>query len=250
MVLKISYKLLLVPIRITTYVQHLKYKLGTQLKTNYLCIIEYKKYMSENIKVPVTMYAEMTPNPATMKFVANKHLLINGENLVFESLEQAKGYSPLAEALFQFPFVEAVFMTGNFITVTKTDNVDWDFIVMELREFIREWIFNGKEILIMMPPEKEAVQNIKTDEKIERKPFTPSQYDEQIVDLLNEYVRPAVENDGGAIDYIGFDNGVVTVELKGSCAGCPSSTQTLKGGIEGLLTQNMKGIVTEVVALS
>jgi len=206
--------------------------------------------MSENIKVPVTMYAEMTPNPATMKFVANKHLLINGENLVFESLEDAKGYSPLAEALFQFPFVEAVFMTGNFVTVTKTDNVDWDFIVMELREFIREWIFNGKEILIMMPPVKEAVQNIKTEEKIERKPFTPSEHDEQIVELLNEYVRPAVENDGGAIDYIGFNNGVVTVELKGSCSGCPSSTQTLKGGIEGLLKQNMPDIVTEVVALS
>ena len=73
----------------------------------------------DNIKVPVTMYAEMTPNPATMKFVANKHLLINGENLVFESIEDAKGYSPLAEALFNFPFVESVFMTGNFVTVTK-----------------------------------------------------------------------------------------------------------------------------------
>jgi len=210
--------------------------------------------MSENIKVPVTMYAEMTPNPATMKFVANKHLLINGENLVFESMADAKGYSPLAEALFQFPFVDAVFMTGNFITVTKTDNVDWDFIVMELREFIREWIFNGKEILIMMPPSKDMPgYEDKKDEKgtiIERKTFVASEYDEQIVDLLNEYVRPAVENDGGAIDYIGFENGVVTVELKGSCAGCPSSTQTLKGGIEGLLTQNMKGIVTEVVALS
>ena len=203
----------------------------------------------DNIKVPVTMYAEMTPNPATMKFVANKHLLINGENLVFESTEDAKGYSPLAEALFNFPFVESVFMTGNFITVTKTDNVDWDFIVMELREFIREWIFEGKEILIMMPPTKEESQNIKTETTIERKAFKPSEYDEQIVDLLNEYVRPAVENDGGAIDYIGFENGVVTVELKGSCAGCPSSTQTLKGGIEGLLKQNMPDIVTEVVAL-
>lgn len=203
----------------------------------------------ENTKVPITMYAEMTPNPATMKFVCNKHLLINGENLVFESMDDAKGYSPLAEALFNFPFVESVFMTGNFVTVTKTDNVDWDFIVMELREFIREWIFNGKEILIMMPPVKEASQNIKTETTIERKTFTPSEHDEQIVDLLNEYVRPAVENDGGAIDYIGFENGVVTVELKGSCAGCPSSTQTLKGGIEGLLKQNMPDIVTEVVAL-
>jgi len=210
--------------------------------------------MSENIKIPITIYAEMTPNPATMKFISTKHLLINGENLMFESMAEAKGYSPLAEALFQFPFVNAVFISGNFITVTKTDNVDWDFIVMELREFIREWIFNGKEILIMMPPSKDMPGY--EDKKdgagvvIERQTFAKSEYDQQIIDLLDEYVRPAVENDGGAIDYIGFENGVVTVELKGSCAGCPSSTQTLKDGIEGLLIQNMEGIVTEVVALS
>jgi Fe-S cluster biogenesis protein NfuA len=203
----------------------------------------------ENLKVPVTIYAEMTPNPATMKFVANKLLLINGENLVFESIEDAKGYSPLAEALFNFPFVQSVFMTGDFVTITKTDNVDWDFIVMELRDFIREWIFNGKEILIMIPPTKEVSQDINSDPTIDRKIFNPSQHDEEIINLLNEYVRPAVERDGGAIDYIGFENGVVTVELKGSCAGCPSSTQTLKGGIEGLLKQNMPDIVTEVVAL-
>jgi Fe-S cluster biogenesis protein NfuA len=203
----------------------------------------------ENLKVPVTIYAEMTPNPATMKFVANKLLLINGENLVFESIEDAKGYSPLAEALFNFPFVQSVFMTGDFVTITKTDNVDWDFIVMELRDFIREWVFNGKEILIMIPPTKEVSQDINSDPTIDRKIFNPSQHDEEIINLLNEYVRPAVERDGGAIDYIGFENGVVTVELKGSCAGCPSSTQTLKGGIEGLLKQNMPDIVTEVVAL-
>ena len=206
--------------------------------------------MSDNIKVPVTMYAEMTPNPATMKFVANKHLLINGENLMFESLEEAKGYSPLAEALFQFPFVDAVFLAGNFVTVTKTNNIDWDFIVMELREFIREWIFNGKEILVMMPPKKEATQAVEAEPGIvERKSFEPNEHDEEIMALLDEYVRPAVENDGGAIDYIGFENGVVTVELKGSCAGCPSSTQTLKGGIESLLKANME-VVKEVVALA
>ena len=203
----------------------------------------------ENTKTPVTVYAEMTPNPATMKFVCNKHLLINGENLVFESIEDAKGYSPLAEVLFNFPFVDSVFMASNFVTITKTDNVDWDFIIMELREFIREWISNEKVILTMMPPEKEAGQINKEGSTNEHKVYTPSEYDEQITNLLNEYVRPAVERDGGAIDYIGFENGVVTVELKGSCAGCPSSTQTLKGGIEGLLKQNMPDIVTDVVAL-
>ena len=115
--------------------------------------------MSENIKTPITIYAEMTPNPATMKFICTKHLLVNGENLMFESMEEAKGYSPLAEALFQFPFVSGVFITANFVTVTKTDNVDWDFIVMELREFIREWIFNGKGIITMMPPTKDSSES-------------------------------------------------------------------------------------------
>jgi len=206
----------------------------------------------ENIKVPVTVYAEMTPNPATMKFVANKMLLLTDDNFVFESLEESKGYSPIAEALFNFPFVDSVFLQGNFITVTKTNNVDWDFIAMELREFIRNWIMSGKEVLIMNPNKKVSV--CETDEttnnsNIERKNIAPSEYDEEIIGLLNEYVRPAVENDGGAIDYIGFENGVVTVELKGSCAGCPSSTQTLKGGIEALLKQNLN-YVSEVVALS
>lgn len=216
----------------------------------------------DQIKVPITMYAEMTPNPAAMKFVANKHLILSDENIVFENLEEAKGYSPLAEALFNFPFVESIFMASNFVTVTKTNNVDWDFIVMELREFIRDWIMNGKEVLIMMPPKysKGINVSVETDScntegtetnstNIQRKSFAPSEHDAEIVSLLNEYVRPAVENDGGAIDYIGFKDGIVTVELKGSCAGCPSSTQTLKGGIEGLLKQNTS-YVTKVEALS
>lgn len=201
----------------------------------------------EEKRVPITLYAEMTPNPLTMKFVANKYLMINDQSVTFESAAEAKGYSPLAEALFQFPFVDAVFISGNFVTITKTDNVDWDFIVMELREFVREWLAEGKEVLIMMP----SVNAVSEEEsaKPARRKFAPSDFDEPIVHLLNEYVRPAVENDGGAIDYVGFENGVVTVELKGSCAGCPSSTATLKGGIEQLLKSNLEE-VTEVVALS
>lgn len=198
----------------------------------------------EEKRVPVTLYAEMTPNPLTMKFVANKYLLINDATVEFQSLQEAKGFSPLAEALFQFPFVDSVFIAGNFVTITKTDNVDWDFIVMELREFIREWIADGKDVLVMMPSEK-----TKTASDEARKEFAPSEYDEFIVDLLNEYVKPAVENDGGAIDYVGFENGIVTVEMKGSCSGCPSSTMTLKNGIEQLLKSNLE-VVREVVALS
>lgn len=204
----------------------------------------------EEKRVPITLYAEMTPNPLTMKFVANKYLLINDQTVQFESIEEAKGYSPLAEALFAFPFVDAVFLAGNFVTITKTNNVDWDFIVMELREFIREWLAEGKEVLVMMPSPNAAKPVAEGEKpKAPRKQFAPSEFDEPIMMLLNEYVRPAVENDGGAIEYVGYEDGIVTVELKGSCAGCPSSTATLKGGIESLLKSNLEH-VKEVVALS
>jgi NFU1 iron-sulfur cluster scaffold homolog, mitochondrial len=197
------------------------------------------------MNVPVTVYAEMTPNPTTMKFVANKYLLMTGDSVEFNSKMSAKGYSPLAEALFDFPFVQNVFIAANFVTVTKTDNVPWDFITMELREFVREWLFNGKEVLIQMP--QPAVKDESdTEKKIE---FNPSEFDDPIRALLDEYVRPAVENDGGAIDFLGFENGKVTVVLRGSCAGCPSSTATLKGGIENLLKQHLPE-VTEVVAIN
>jgi Fe-S cluster biogenesis protein NfuA len=197
------------------------------------------------MNIPVTVYTEMTPNPTTMKFVANKYLLISGDSVEFASRKEAKGFSPIAEALFDFPFVKNVFMAANFITITKTDNVPWDFITMELREFIKEWIVTGKDVLIQMPQPKVAENNI-AGEKIE---FNTSDYDDPIKALLDQYVRPAVENDGGAIDFLGFEDGKVTVQLKGSCAGCPSSTATLKGGIENLLKNHLPE-VKEVVAIN
>ena len=196
------------------------------------------------MNVPVTVYAEMTPNPSTMKFVANKHLLGTGDSAEFNSMAETRGFSPLAEELFNLPFVQGVFIASNFVTVTKTDNLSWDFITMELREFIREWLSEGKEVLIQLPS-----KNPKTESESNKviKEFAPSEYDDAIRSLLDEYVRPAVENDGGAIDFRGYDNGIVTVVLKGSCAGCPSSTATLKGGIENLLKQHLPE-VQEVVA--
>ena len=199
------------------------------------------------MKVPVTVYSEMTPNPSTMKFVANKHLLLPGDSVEFKSLKEAKGYSPIAEALFNFPFVAGVFITSNFITVVKTDNVPWDFITMELREFIRNWLSEGKEVLVKMP----EVTNDETDQKNPDRPklkkYKKSDFDAQINELLEKYAKPAVEIDGGAIEFLGFEEGVVTVLLKGACAGCPSSTATLKGGVENLLKQHLPE-VKEVVA--
>jgi Fe-S cluster biogenesis protein NfuA len=197
------------------------------------------------MNVPVTVYTEMTPNPTTMKFVANKYLLISGDSVEFVSRKEAKGFSPIAEALFDFPFVKNVFIAANFITITKTDNVPWDFITMELREFIKEWISAGKDVLIQMPQPK-VTENELAGKKIE---FNASDYDDPIKALLDQYVRPAVENDGGAIDFLGFEDGKVTVQLKGSCAGCPSSTATLKGGIENLLKNHLPE-VKEVVAIN
>jgi len=199
------------------------------------------------MKVPVTVYAEMTPNPSTMKFVTNKHILGIGDSVEFHSMGSAKGYSPFAEELFLLPFVKGIFIASNFVTITKTDNLSWDFITMELREFIREWIADGKEILVQMPPKDEVSTETEEENKAPQKVFAPSEYDDAISDLLDQYVRPAVANDGGAIDFRGFEDGIVTVTLKGSCSGCPSSTATLKGGIEQLLKQHLPE-VKEVVA--
>lgn len=198
------------------------------------------------MNVPVTVYVEMTPNPNTMKFVANKYLLITGESVEFTSKAQAKGYSPLAEELFNFPFVKGVFMAANFVTITKTADMQWDFVQMELREFIKEYLSFGKDVLIRMPENSQPVVN-ETNSVNPTKEYAPSEFDNAIINLLDEYVRPAVENDGGAIEFRNFDNGIVTVLLKGSCAGCPSSTATLKGGIENLLKQHIPE-VTSVVA--
>jgi len=115
---------------------------------------------------------------------------------------------------------------------------------MELREFVRNWITEGKEVLIQMPQQNAPAES---SEDTPKKVYAESEYDDAIRNLLDEYVRPAVANDGGAIDYRGYENGVVTVVMKGSCAGCPSSTQTLKGGIEALLKQHLPE-VTEVIA--
>ncbi|MDG2506390.1 MAG: NifU family protein, partial [Crocinitomicaceae bacterium] len=169
------------------------------------------------MKVPVTVYAEITPNPSTMKFVANKYILPSGESANFTTQAQTKGYSPLAEELFKFPFVDGVFLAANFVTVTKTDNVSWDFITMQLREFIRDWISDCKEILL----QSQEVIVADSSDTIPLPELEASEYDDKITALLDQYVRPAVENDGGAIDYVGYDAGKVVVKMKGSCAGCP-----------------------------
>jgi|TARA_B100000767_G_scaffold216416_1_gene203975 Fe-S cluster biogenesis protein NfuA len=202
---------------------------------------------------PVTIYAEMTPNPNTMKFVAD-HMLVNpGDVVEFLSALDAKGNSTLAEALFNFPFVTRIFITQNFVTVYKNDLVEWSDISLELREFIREWLSVNEEPVQNIPELEilETVSESKQKTTTNIAPVINTEMDQKIVDLINEYIQPAVEQDGGAIHFQSFDtdSGQVTVILKGSCSGCPSSTATLKGGVENLLKTHIPEI-TEVVALN
>lgn len=179
----------------------------------------------------ISVYTEATPNPATMKFIVNK-LLINGsvDYATRESAEKA----PFAKELYKFSFVNGVFFASNFVTVTKTEGSDWDDIQPILKEFVKGAVESELKVQEVEQETDVAFEGTETEIKIQQ--------------ILNDYVRPAVEQDGGAITYRSFDDkGVVTVELRGSCSGCPSSTVTLKSGIENLL-KRMVPEVTEVVS--
>lgn len=174
--------------------------------------------MEKNLENIITVYAEATPNPASMKFVANKMLLPNDSADFRNSSETER--SPLAAALFEMPFVQGVFIMNNFISITKNGDYEWFDLIPDLRSFFTEWLEDGKEII-------NPVKQLSDEEE--------SELETRIKQLLDDHVKPAVEMDGGAIDFKSFKDGVVTVQMKGSCSGCPSSTMTLKAGIENLL---------------
>jgi Fe-S cluster biogenesis protein NfuA len=176
----------------------------------------------------ITVYSEQTPNPESMKFVANKMILPN-DSIDFRSSENL-GSSPMAQELFQYDFVQGVFIMNNFVSITKKQDYEWFDIIPQLKKFVQEYLEAEKPVVVKKTEltdeeESEAVMKIKQ--------------------LLDDHVKPAVEMDGGAIDFKSFENGIVTVMMKGSCSGCPSSTLTLKAGIENLL----KRMVPEVEAV-
>lgn len=183
---------------------------------------------------PTSIYAELTPNPNTMKFVADRVIFNSTDAVEYKTAAEAKGSSELAGKLFDFPFVQGVFIASNFVTVTKTADLSWDLITFELREFVREFLLKHETAVEKIPEMEIIAEEVKATEPIE-----PSEYDDAIRNLLNEYVKPAVESDGGAIDFVSFKDGVVKVQLRGSCSGCPSSTVTLKDGIQALLTTEL-----------
>jgi Fe-S cluster biogenesis protein NfuA len=190
-------------------------------------------------KLAVSIYTEMTPNPETLKFVANK-LIYPGKSIEFLTEEDAVS-SALARALFGFDYVKGIFIASNFVTLTKTPNTDWNDVIPEMRDFLKNYLIEDKEIVNeALVPEKNDNDNNKINED-------DSDVVKRIKELLENYVKPAVEMDGGAISFKRFEEGKVTLLLQGSCSGCPSSTVTLKAGIEGMM-KRMIPEVSEVVA--
>jgi Fe-S cluster biogenesis protein NfuA len=182
----------------------------------------------------VNIYLEANPNPNSLKFVADYMLVEAGQNFDFPDRESA-AHAPLAQELFGYDYVRRVFYMSNFITVTKTEDKEWMEIQDELKDHIRKYLESGKAIL-----EKPAVEAVVGETEMDMK----------IKVLLDEYVKPAVEQDGGAIEYKSFEDGIVKVFLQGSCSGCPSATLTLKAGIENLLKSQIpeiKAVVAEEV---
>jgi Fe-S cluster biogenesis protein NfuA len=204
--------------------------------------------MEPLLKKPVIIYAESTPNPASMKFVANQVLLDDGATAQYLNASETKG-SALAQKLFQFPFVKTVFISGNYLTITKTEAVSWDDITLELREFLKTFLASGQPVVSEIPTAKVHTDNSFQDTVNVFTEHTAPQTEAEhkIVEILEQYIRPAVEQDGGLITFRSFSEGIVTVQLKGACSGCPSSTMTLKAGIEALLKRLVPG-VNEVVA--
>lgn len=196
-------------------------------------------------KNPITIYAESTPNPAVLKFVANKNLVTS--TFEFTSIEDAK-LSPFATALFQFPFIKSVFLEKNYVSITKFDVVEWEEITLELRTFIKTYIEDGKE----MVSSTAAVELEKTTEQLDKAYDKLDDTSKEIINILEQHVKPAVASDGGNIMFESYnkENKVVKVILQGACSGCPSSTFTLKNGIETILKEMMGPKIERVEAVN
>lgn len=204
-------------------------------------------------KAPFSIYAEMTPNPAVMKFVANRRI-IEGDSMEFKNVEEAKP-SPLITKLFHLPFVKEIFVSGNYLSIAKYDILEWDEVTQEVRQMILEYLQTGKPLIdetaIQAKQAEFTDPSASTDVKKASgfalpDPDSLGEIETRIVEILDEYIAPAVESDGGAIRFMGYEDGKVKVLLQGACSGCPSSTATLQDGILNLLQKMLPTLVKEV----
>ena len=200
---------------------------------------------TKSTKIPITVYGETTPNPAALKFVVSR--LLTKTAFEFKNIDETKP-SPLAKELFNFPFVKEIFIDENYISVTKYEMADWNNITLELRTFIKQFIENGGTVLdetIAVETKKHDKQQIKNFDSLDAT-------SQQIINILEEYVKPAVAADGGNILFDSYDETEkrVKVVLQGACNGCPSSTFTLKSGIENMLKDMLKDEDIKVEAIN
>tara|TARA_B100000900_G_C20565552_1_gene710903 strand:+ start:958 stop:1857 length:900 start_codon:yes stop_codon:yes gene_type:complete len=201
--------------------------------------------VKRKVKEAVTIYAESTPNPSVLKFVANKNLVPT--SFEFNSIEEAK-LSPFATALFQFPFVKSVFIDKNYVSITKFEVIQWEEITLELRTYIKNYIEQKKDIISRNADESLDKKSAQLDRFYEGLDDTSK----EIINILEEYIRPAVASDGGNIAFKSYnpETKIVKVILQGACSGCPSSTLTLKNGIENMLKQMMGSKIQAVEAIN
>jgi Fe-S cluster biogenesis protein NfuA len=200
-------------------------------------------------EIPYIIYAEETPNPESIKFVANKLLVVSGATAEYQHISETT-FAPIAKQLFQFPFVKSIFIASNFITITKHHTVIWEEIRDELRVFITTYLNNGNVVIEKLPEKLVASDsNFKETISVNTQHAAPTNdIENKIIEVLEQYIRPAVEQDGGLITFKELKDGIVTVQMRGSCSGCPSSTITLKSGIEALLKRLLPNDVKEVVS--
>lgn len=193
-------------------------------------------------KVAIEIYAESTPNPSVMKFVANR--MLTSQTFEFKNIDEAKE-SPLAVELFKLPFIKEVFISENYVSVAKFDIAEWSDVANEIRSFIKEYITNGN-IIINENIVPKTVKSLATNTE------NLDETSQQIVSILDEYVRPAVASDGGNIQFESYDENSKTVNviLQGACSGCPSSTMTLKSGIETMLKEMIPNKIESVIAIN
>lgn len=193
-------------------------------------------------KSPVMLYTEQTPNPEALKYVTNRMLYRGIAD--FKDLDLAAEWSPMAKSLMELPYVKSVYFNNNYVTVTKEMNYDWAEIMLKLKEFIKDYV--EKDGAIVLEGFSEYMEKFMAEQNAAQFTGETGEIARKVKELIDTYVKPAVEMDGGNIEFKAFEAGKVFVVMQGSCSGCPSSSVTLKAGIEGML-KRMIPEVQEVV---
>ena len=198
--------------------------------------------METATKSPIMLYTEQTPNPEALKYVTNRMLWRGIAD--FKEKELAAEWSPMANSLMELPYVKSVYFNSNYVTITKEFNYEWSDVMLKIKSFIKDYV--EQDGVVVKEGFVEYMDSVEAANAVSQFSGEDGEIARKIKDLIDTYVKPAVEGDGGNIEFKSYDNGRVYVQMQGSCSGCPSSSVTLKSGIEGML-KRMVPEVTEVI---